>query len=60
MEESAQQVDSGIAAWTECVTCDYYMEDIAQQVDSGIAAWMECVAENIVCKVLHSRWTVVL
>jgi len=36
------------------------MEDTAQQVDSSIAAWMECVTVNIIWKLLHSRWTVVL
>jgi len=31
-----------------------------KQVDSGIVAWMDCVTVNSMCKVLHSRWTVVL
>jgi len=39
---------------------EYYMEVTAQHVDSGIAGWMECVTVNIMWKVLHSRWTVVL
>ena len=39
---------------------EHYMEDTSQQVDSGIAAWMECVTVNIIWKLLHSRWTVVL
>jgi len=107
MEDSAQQVDSGIAAWMECVTVntiwkilhsrwtvvlqlewsvlqwtiygryfigngqwycslngvcysEHYMEDTAQQVDSGNAAWMECVTVNIIWKILHRKWTVVL
>jgi len=36
------------------------VEGTAQQVDSGIEAWMDCVTVNIIWKVLHSRWTVVL
>jgi len=36
------------------------MEDTSQQVDSGITAWMNCVAVNIIWKIIHSRWTVVL
>ena len=36
------------------------MEDTSQQVESGIAAWMECVTVNIIWKILHSKWTVVL
>ena len=27
---------------------------------SGIAAWMECVTVNIIWKILHRKWTVVL
>jgi len=36
------------------------MECTAQQVDSGIVGGMECVTVNIMWKVLHSRWKVVL
>jgi len=36
------------------------VEDTAMQVDSGITVWMECVTVNIVWKILHCRWTVVL
>ena len=39
---------------------EHYMEDNLQQVDSGIAAWMECVTVNIIWKILHNRWTVLL
>ena len=39
---------------------EHYVEDISQLVGSGIAAWMECVTVNIVWKILHSTWTVVL
>ena len=39
---------------------EHYVEDTSQQVDSGIAAWMECVTVNIMWKILHGRWTVVL
>ena len=39
---------------------EHYMEDTSQKVDSGIAAWMECVTVNIIWKILHSRWKVVL
>ena len=104
---TAQQMDSGIAGWMECVTVnimlkvlhsrwtvvlqvewsvsqwtlcgryctaggqfycmldgvcysELYVEGTAQQVDSGIAGWMECVTVNLMWKVLHSRWTVLL
>ena len=107
MKDTAQQVDSGIAAWMECVTVnimrellrsrwtvvlqfecsvlqrtlcgrycttgglwycslngvcysDHYVEGSAKQVDSGNGAWMECVTVNIMWKLLHSRWTMVL
>jgi len=107
VEGTAQQVDSIIAGWMECVTMniiwkvlhsswtvllqvewnvlqwtlygkyctaggqyycglngmcynEHYMESTAQQVDSSIAGWMECVTVNIMWKVLHSKWTVVL
>jgi len=39
---------------------EHYVEAIAQQVDSCIVDWMDCVTANIMWKVLHSRWTVVL
>ena len=39
---------------------EHYVEDTSQQVDSGIAAWMECVTVNVMWKILHSGWTVVL
>jgi len=39
---------------------EHYVVDTLQQVYSGIAAWMECVTVNIIWKILHSRWTVVL
>jgi len=39
---------------------EHYVEDISQQVDSGIATWMKCVTVNIMWKILHSKWTVVL
>jgi len=39
---------------------EQYVEATAQQVDSGIEGWMECVTVNIMWKVQHSRWTVVL
>ena len=39
---------------------EHYVEGTAQQVDSGIAGWMECDTVNIMRKLLHSRWTVVL
>jgi len=39
---------------------EHYVEVTVQQVDSGIAVWMECVTVNIMWKVLHSRWTVLL
>ena len=43
-----------------CYREHYVVEVIAQQVNDGIGAWMECVTVNIMWKVLHSRWTVVL
>jgi len=39
---------------------EHYVVDTALQLDSGISVWMECVTVNIVWKVLHCRWTVVL
>jgi len=107
LKDTSQQVDSGIAAWMECVTVniiwkifhsrwtvvlqlewsvlqwtlygryftaggqwycslnevcysEHYTEDTAQQVDSGIAAWMKCVTMNIIWKILHRKWRVVL
>ena len=36
------------------------MEDTSQQVDSCIAVCMKFVTVNIMWKLLHSRWTVVL
>jgi len=39
---------------------EHYVEGTAQHVDSVIAGLMECVTINIMWKVLHSRWTVVL
>jgi len=107
LEDTSQQVDSGIAAWMESVTVniirkilqnswtvllqlewsvlqwtwsrryfttgrqcycslngvcysEHYLEDTLQQVNSVTAAWMECVTENMILKILHNRWTVVL
>jgi hypothetical protein len=39
---------------------EHYVEDTSQQVDSGIEAWMERVTVNVMWKILHSRWTVIL
>ena len=39
---------------------EHYVESTVQQVDSGIAVWMECVTLNIIWKIRHSKWTVVL
>jgi len=39
---------------------EHYMEDTSQQVDNYIAAWMECVTMNIIWKIIHSMWTVLL
>ena len=39
---------------------EHYMEGTSQQVGTGIVAWMKCVTVNIIWKVLHSRWTLVL
>ena len=39
---------------------EHFLEDTSQQVDSGIAVWLECVTVNIMWKILHSRWRVVL
>jgi len=107
VEGTAQQVHSNISRWMECVTAkivwkvlhsiwaevlqfgwcvlkwtlcgsyctaggqwyfrlngmwyrEHYVESNALQVDIDIAGWMECVTVNIMWKVLHSRWTVVL
>ena len=60
LEDTSQLVDSGVAAWMECVTVNIMWRDTSQQVDSGIAAWMECFTLNIIWKILRSWWTVVL
>jgi len=107
VEDTAQQLDSGIVGWMECVTVnimwklphsswtvvlwvewsvlqwtlcgryrtaagqlycgvnvlcysEHYVEGTAQQLDSGIVSWMYCVTVNIMWKVPHSSWTVVL
>ena len=39
---------------------EHYVEGTAQQVDSIIAAWKACVSVNIMWKILHSRWIVLL
>jgi len=39
---------------------EHYVEGTAQEVDSGIAFWVECFTVNIMWKLLHSRWTVIL
>ena len=39
---------------------EHYVENTSQHVDSFIEAWMEWVKLNIMWKILHSRWTVVL
>ena len=39
---------------------ELYVEGTAQHVDCGIVGWMVCVTVNIMWKLLHSRWTVVL
>jgi len=43
------------AFWSE-----HHEEITSQHVDSVFAAGMECVTVNILWKILHSRWTVVL
>ena len=39
---------------------EHYVEVTAQQVDSGTVDWMECVTVNIMWKLIHSMWIVVL
>jgi len=39
---------------------EHYVEGTSMEVDSGNAAWMECVTVNIIWKILHSRWAVIL
>ena len=39
---------------------EHYVEGTAQQVYSDTAVTMECVTVNIMWKILHSRWTVLL
>ena len=60
LEDTSQQVDSGIAAWMECATVNIIWKILHSQVDKCIAAWMDCGTLNLIWKVLHSRWTVVL
>ena len=60
VEDTAQQEDGGICSLNEVCYSEQYVEDTAQEVDSVIAAWMECITVNIMWKILHSMWTVVL
>jgi len=39
---------------------EQYVEGTAQQVDSCIVDRMDCVSVNIMWKVVHSMWTVVM
>ena len=39
---------------------EHYMDGTSQQVDTGIAASKKCVTVNIIWKILHSMWTLVL
>jgi hypothetical protein len=60
MEDTSQQVDSGIAAWMEFVRVNIIWKVFHKQAGSGVAAWMKCVTVYIIWKVFHSRWTVLL
>ena len=60
VEGTVQQVDSVIAVGVGVCYSEHYVEVTAQQVERGIACWMEFVTVNIMWKLLHSRWTVVL
>ena len=53
-------VEHWYCSLNEVCYSEHYLEDPSQQVDSGIAAGMKCVRVNIIWKILHSRWTVVL
>ncbi len=39
---------------------DHYMEATSQQLDTVIADWLKCVTVNIIWKILHNSWTLVL
>jgi len=39
---------------------EHYMEGPSQYVDTGIAGWIKCITVNIIWKVLHSMWALVL
>jgi len=39
---------------------EHFSEDTSQQIDSVITVWMECVTVNIMWKILHNSWTVLL
>jgi hypothetical protein len=41
--------------YSEC-----YMEDTSQQENTDIAVWMKCLKVNIIGKILHSKWTLIL
>ena len=107
VECTAQQAESGIVGWVDCVTVnimwkvlqskwtmylwlelcvlhwtvcgryctaggewycelngvcysEHYVERTAQKVDSVLVAWIVFVTVNIMRKVLHRRWTVLL
>ena len=39
---------------------EHYEDGTSKLLDIRIVGWMECVSANIIWKILHSRWTVVL
>jgi hypothetical protein len=39
---------------------EYYMEYTSQQVDINITVWMNCISVNIIWKILHTWWTLLL
>jgi len=59
VEGTAQQEDSGIVGWMECVTVNSMWKVLQSRWTVVLWIWLECVTVNSMWKVLHSRWTVV-
>jgi len=59
VEDTAQQVDSGIAGWMEWFTVNIKWKVLKSMWTVVLQVWMECVIVNIMWNVLHSSWTVI-
>jgi len=59
VQDTAHHVECVIEIWFFWYI-EHYVESTTKQLDSVIASWMEWFTVNIMWKLLHSRWTVVL